>query len=485
MTGQAPRMEGRYVRLRTIDWSVATDTQGWESWPADVRGLYELFTLPQNIWRLGGRTPTPMQFLGGVIEDPLLLCQYVVSPKNDGRVLGYVSAYDPDFTNQHVRIAAVFSPNSLVVGEAIPLLIDALFDQWPFRFLYLDAPEYNAKQFWGKFARQVLTEDGVRAQYFVRGDPAGDGYRTFNLHLYSFARSRGLRLVTRMEAMSASWQKSRRSSRRRDSGMTTATKSLGLLAAVVAGTVPAVPATAADTTATLETRLANKQPLTVADKTFIRDSARSLGVPDRMVDAVFAEYAKGNDKPLLGLPATQETTVTSDAGGAALPSATEAVTVAALATTNPPTGPWNGWNGPFQSPCNPRNIGFTVRRDVHGNFGQRLASFWQHVEAADNCASVWPPNPQNLTIDMTSSAGLGGWSFEGYGPLSRGYSKFNGNNTGSYYWATQAYFKTCVAQVGCYQSWTPSIWSQRYATPGGWGWTMGWGTDADPGMHYL
>ena len=43
----------------------------------------------------------------------------------------------------------MFSPNSLVVGEGIPLLIDALFDQWPFRFLYLDAPEYNAQQFSG------------------------------------------------------------------------------------------------------------------------------------------------------------------------------------------------------------------------------------------------------------------------------------------------------------------------------------------------
>jgi hypothetical protein len=186
-----PCFDGRYVRLRTIDWSVAADAAGWESWPRDLRDLYLLFTLPQNQWRVGGRTPTPLQFQAGVIEDPMILCQYVVSPRHNDKVLGYVSGYDPDFTNQHVRMAALFSPNSVVVGEGIPLLIDALFDQWPFRFIYLDAPEYNAKQFWGKFARQVLVEDGVRTQYFLRGNPddnPDEPLRAYSLHLYSLAR---------------------------------------------------------------------------------------------------------------------------------------------------------------------------------------------------------------------------------------------------------------------------------------------------------
>ena len=58
MTGQAPRMEGRYVRLRTIDWAVPRKRR-LGVWPPDLRDLYGLFSLPQNQWRLGRSHPDP------------------------------------------------------------------------------------------------------------------------------------------------------------------------------------------------------------------------------------------------------------------------------------------------------------------------------------------------------------------------------------------------------------------------------------------
>ena len=262
--------------------------------------------------------------------------------------------------------------------------------------------------------------------------------------------------------------------------MTTATKSLGLLAAVAAGTVPAMPATAADTTATLETRLANEQPLTAADKTFIRDSARSLGLSDRHVDAVFAEYAKGNEKVLLGLPASQETTVTSDVGGTTLPSTETAV--AAAAATNPPTGPWNGWNGPFRSPCPARNIGFTVRRDVHNSIGNRLMSFWQHVEAADNCQSRLAPEPTRR--HDRSDEPRGGLDVRGLRAAESGLLEVQ----------RQQHRVVLLGDAGIFQAVCRTgllrvVDSVDLVAAVCDAWRMGlddgWGTDADPGMHYL
>ena len=78
---------------------------------------------------------------------------------------------------------------------------------------------------------------------------------------------------------------------------------------------------------------------------------------------------------------------------------------------------------------------------------------------------------------ITGPGAIGGWSFDGYGPLSHGYSKWYGWPHGSYKWLTQAFFRACVATVGCYDSWEPWIWSSRYATPSGWGWTWGYLTD--------
>jgi hypothetical protein len=271
--------------------------------------------------------------------------------------------------------------------------------------------------------------------------------------------------------------------------MTSATRNLGLLgsaATVAAFGFPLFPTTPANAETTdaeasarsaLVERLANHEPLTAADKTLIRQNVKAImTTTDAQLDAVFAEYAKGNEKPLLGLPARETTTVLSDTPGSQSVRVDDEsdLEAALMASCGPPNGPNCGWLGPYFEPCGLRNIGFTISTSAENFFGTRYMSFHQHVEAIDNCDAIWPPNGQNLRIDITNWGGLAGWWFEGYGPLHRGYTKFQGSNTGSYYWATQAYFRNCPARIPCVGTWTPSLWSQRFGTPSGWGWLSGW-----------
>lgn len=117
-------------------------------------------------WRHHGRHISPAEH-----EQVLWasLCNFVVLVKEIP--VGLVSAYDEDFANGHCKIAACAFPgaNGVPVLRGLFLLIDYLFQGWPFRKLYAESVAYNALQF-GKHTHAALVEEGrLKEHVFLDG----------------------------------------------------------------------------------------------------------------------------------------------------------------------------------------------------------------------------------------------------------------------------------------------------------------------------
>lgn len=130
-------MAGTRVRLRLLR-------------PADVDFLYELSLDPGQSfrWRFRGNTPSPQSFASGLWEG--VLAQFVVD-SHDGMgstpsSLGAVIAYQASIRDGWCYVGALGKGAVDARGrmaEAMALFLDYLFDTWPFRWVYLEVPEYT------------------------------------------------------------------------------------------------------------------------------------------------------------------------------------------------------------------------------------------------------------------------------------------------------------------------------------------------------
>jgi RimJ/RimL family protein N-acetyltransferase len=86
---------------------------------------------------------------------------------SNGRSFGVATCYQADFRNQHASVAAVLFPGVRTLGwplEGFELMIDYLFNTFPFRKLYGETFEPNLRQF-SSVLQDVAVEEGRLRQH--------------------------------------------------------------------------------------------------------------------------------------------------------------------------------------------------------------------------------------------------------------------------------------------------------------------------------
>lgn len=118
--------------------------------PGDAIALYRLALSPRNIvrWRYRGTTPSFERFSQELWNG--VLAQFAfVAPREPGRVLGLVTAYDADHRGKTAWLSVVADDES-TPGTGIAacaLFIRYLFDSFDFRWVYLESIEFNEASF--------------------------------------------------------------------------------------------------------------------------------------------------------------------------------------------------------------------------------------------------------------------------------------------------------------------------------------------------
>ena len=153
-----PRLVGRTVRLRPVD-------------GRDYEFLYGLYSDGDHLvrYRLRGRTPGPEAFVRYLWDQ--VLAQFVVETP-DGRPVGVVSSFEPDFRNRYAYIAACavaeFESTGLVL-EGVALLVSYLFETFDFRKVYAESLEMNYANFSLGEGRVFDVEGRLKGHEYVHG----------------------------------------------------------------------------------------------------------------------------------------------------------------------------------------------------------------------------------------------------------------------------------------------------------------------------
>jgi RimJ/RimL family protein N-acetyltransferase len=153
-----PRLQGRTVRIRPVD-------------SRDYDFLFRLYTDGDHLvrYRLRGRTPSPDAFVHWLWEQ--VLAQFIVET-TDGRPIGVVSSFEPDFRNRYVYLAACsvadYESTGLVL-EGVALLVSYLFETFDFRKVYAESLEANFARFALGEGRLFEVEGRMREHEYVNG----------------------------------------------------------------------------------------------------------------------------------------------------------------------------------------------------------------------------------------------------------------------------------------------------------------------------
>lgn len=120
-------------------------------------------------YRLRGTTPSPEAFLRFVWDQ--VVAQFVVESR-DGRPIGVVSAFEPDFRNRFISIAACSVDEletSGLVLEGVALLVTYLFENFDLRKIYAESLERNYAQFAMGEGRLFEIEGRMREHEYIDG----------------------------------------------------------------------------------------------------------------------------------------------------------------------------------------------------------------------------------------------------------------------------------------------------------------------------
>jgi hypothetical protein len=130
--------------------------------PSHYHALYELSVneIASFRWRYHGGIP-PYQVFEQTLYHNVLVQFAIVSRQDPTQLAGLAVAYNASFQDGHTYVAAV-SDRRLGVGtlEGIVLLLGYVFAQWPFRKVYIEAPEFNLGQFNSAIESGLLKEEG-------------------------------------------------------------------------------------------------------------------------------------------------------------------------------------------------------------------------------------------------------------------------------------------------------------------------------------
>ena len=133
---RAPRLEGRHVRLRPVT-------------PMDYEAIYQISTLPEVTyrWRTRGITMSPSAFADALWQG--VVASFVVESRAGGPPIGLVTCDGAQHRDGFAHIEFMAAPEwfrSGIILQAAALLIDYVFDLFPFRKLYFESYEFNFAQ---------------------------------------------------------------------------------------------------------------------------------------------------------------------------------------------------------------------------------------------------------------------------------------------------------------------------------------------------
>lgn len=120
-------------------------------------------------YRLRGRVPSPEAFRAMVWEG--VLAQFLVA-LDDGRVLGLVSAVQPDFRNRHAHVAVIVEPewrDTGLVIDGLARFLSYLFTQFDLRKVYAEVLERNLGGFASGDGRFFTVEGRMVDHEYVDG----------------------------------------------------------------------------------------------------------------------------------------------------------------------------------------------------------------------------------------------------------------------------------------------------------------------------
>jgi hypothetical protein len=121
-------------------------------------------------WRFRGAAVSPEKWLQAIWQSNL--AQFLVIGNNDPRPQGLVWAYNANFQDGHAYFAVetfddrVRSP-LVVLGTA--LFLDYVFRCWNFHKLYVEAAEYNLRQFQSATTHLLMEEGRLRDHLWSAG----------------------------------------------------------------------------------------------------------------------------------------------------------------------------------------------------------------------------------------------------------------------------------------------------------------------------
>jgi acyl carrier protein len=118
-------------------------------------------------YRLRGATPSPEAFHQALWDR--VLAQFVIV--DEARVLGLVSAFQPDFRNGHAHIAVIARPDAPPGAgmEGTSLLIEHLFSEFPIRKVYAEVMAPNGDAFASGTGRVFAIEGRLTEHEYLDG----------------------------------------------------------------------------------------------------------------------------------------------------------------------------------------------------------------------------------------------------------------------------------------------------------------------------
>ncbi|MGB3412131.1 MAG: hypothetical protein WBA45_13150 [Microthrixaceae bacterium] len=156
----------------------------------DIMPLYLASFDPSNSsrWRYRGRTLPLDEFVRTLYAG--VISQYMVEMTATGDTVGTVSAYDENHSGLNCKIAYLrcgdrSHGDSAAVFEGMLLFISFLFDNFPFRKLFAEVPDYNMELFADDFAEH---EGSLKEYLFHEG-------KFIDLHHVSISREKWKQLA--------------------------------------------------------------------------------------------------------------------------------------------------------------------------------------------------------------------------------------------------------------------------------------------------
>jgi len=151
----------------------------------DVALLYRVETtgLGPN-WRLRGQTPDIEHYRQGLFSG--VHSQYLIVSRATSQLHGLVRCTSPDLVNGHAQLAAArFDDIGIdrTFAEGFCRFVSLLFNNWPFRKLYLEVAGYNLGQ-QASGLRRFANHEAVLPDYFQKG------VRSFDKHIFAIDRER-------------------------------------------------------------------------------------------------------------------------------------------------------------------------------------------------------------------------------------------------------------------------------------------------------